>query len=290
MTPGKAEPTGAPGSGESAAPLKRYRVPLTPRRDLVDLWHHRELARSLTERDLRVRYKQSWFGWAWPLITPLVTIVLFTIFFKRIGRIDTGDVPYPLFAYVGLLPWDFFSGGFSSGSGALFVNSAIVNKVYCPREIFVIEALLNAAFDTVLSTLGLAVLFVWFGFAPNATIVWILPLTAIGVAFTAGMALAFSTFVIYVRDVRNIITVIISAGLFVTPVAWPLNAIPRQWRAAYCIVDPLAAVIDGFRRSVLYGQAPRWGLVALAGASSLAVLVGGYLIFRRLEGGIADIA
>jgi ABC-type polysaccharide/polyol phosphate export permease len=281
---------GALEAGGDASPLKRYRVPFTPRHDLVDFWHHRELARSLTERDLRVRYKQSWFGWAWPLITPMVTIVLFSIFFKHIGHINTGRIPYPLFSYVGLLPWSFFSGGFSGGSGALLTNSAIVNKVYCPREVFVVESLLNSAFDTALSAFGLAVLYGYFGYGPEATMVWIVPLIAITVAYTAGMALAFSTFVIYIRDVRNIISVIISAGMFLTPVAWPLNAVPKAWRGPYCVADPLAAVIDGFRRCALAGQAPRWNLVALAGASSLIVLVGGYLVFRRLEGGIADVA
>jgi ABC-2 type transport system permease protein/lipopolysaccharide transport system permease protein len=275
--------------GQPTPPVRANRVRMTPGRDLVDVWRHRELVRSLVERDLRVRYKQSWFGWAWALITPFVTIVLFTLLFKKVGHVQTGTAPYPLFAYLGLVPWGFFVGAFSTGSGALILNGAILNKVYYPREVFVVGSLLVVAFDTLVSLVGLGVLFAYYAYPPRATTFWLIPLIAVEVAFSAGMGLAFAVFVVHLRDVSAVISVIIQAGLFVTPVGWALSSIPRREQLLYCALDPLGAVIDDFRRAVLYGQAPRWRLLAAATVTSLLVLVGGYLIFRRLERNVADV-
>jgi ABC-type polysaccharide/polyol phosphate export permease len=275
--------------GQPTPPVRPNRVRLTPGHDLVDLWRHRELVRSLVERDIRVRYKQSWFGWAWALITPFVTIVLFSLFFKTIGHVPTGTAPYPLFSFLGLLPWSFFVGAFSSGSGALITNGAILNKVYCPREVFVVESLLVAGFDTAVSLVAGVVLFAVYAYPPRATTFWLIPLIGVELAFAAGMGLAFAVFFVHVRDTGSIITIIISAGLFVTPVGWALSSIPRHQRLLYCTLNPLAPVIDGFRRAVLYGQAPQWRLLGPATATSLVVMVFGYLTFRRLEGSAADV-
>jgi ABC-2 type transport system permease protein/lipopolysaccharide transport system permease protein len=247
------------------------------------------LVRHLVDRDLRVRYKQSWLGWAWALITPLITIVLFSFFFKRVGHVKTGSAPYPLFAYLGLLPWGFFTGAFSAGSSSLITNRAILQKVYLPREVFVVNTVMVAAFDAVVSAVGLAVLFAVYRYPPRVAMLWVLPLIAVAIAFSTGMALAFSVFLVRLRDMGNVISVIIQAGMFVTPVAWSLNAIPKEQRVLYCAINPMAAVIDGFRRSSLSGQAPRWNLVGVAAATSFFVLVFGYLVFRRLEGSVADV-
>ena len=294
-TPRRGKPTND-GAGMKATAVRDAPVPprkgnhhrLTPLRDLRDLWGHLELVRSLTERDLRIRYKQSWFGWAWALITPLVSTVLFTVLFKKIGHVKTGPAPYPLFAYLGLLPWGFFTGTFSSGSGSLIVNSPIVNKVYCPREAFVLSNLLVSGFDTCVSAVGLGVLFAIYRYPPKLT-VWIVPLLCVLVAFTAGLTLAFAVLVVRLRDVGQLISIIISAGLFATPIAWSLNSLTPPRRLLFCALNPVAGVIDGLRRSILYGQPPQKGLLAASAITSLCWLVFGYLLFRQLEGSTADV-
>jgi ABC-type polysaccharide/polyol phosphate export permease len=274
----------------SPPPELLYRNRLNVRRDLRDLWGNRRLVRTLAERDIRASYKQSFFGFGWAIVTPLLTVLVFTIFFKRIGKINTGDIPYPLFAYVGLLPWSFFTSSVSSGSGSLIFNSTILNKVYCPREVFPVAAILVAAVDTVLATAVLGLLFLYYGTAPRLTSLWVPVLILVQLALTIGLTLAFSTAVVYVRDLKQVLGGILQMGLFLTPVAWGIRSVPGRWRAAYCAIDPLAAVIDGYRRVVLQGKAPAWNLLLPAAATSMVVLIAGYYIFRRLEGGIADVA
>ncbi|TML91997.1 MAG: ABC transporter permease [Actinobacteria bacterium] len=274
----------------SPPPELLYRNRLNVRRDLRDLWGNRRLVRTLAERDIRASYKQSFFGFGWAIVTPLLTVLVFTIFFKRIGKINTGDIPYPLFAYVGLLPWSFFTSSVSSGSGSLIFNSTILNKVYCPREVFPVAAILVEAVDTVLATAVLGLLFLYYGTAPRLTSLWVPVLILVQLALTVGLTLAFSTAVVYVRDLKQVLGGILQMGLFLTPVAWGIRSVPGRWRAAYCAIDPLAAVIDGYRRVVLQGKAPAWNLLLPAAATSMVVLIAGYYIFRRLEGGIADVA
>ena len=274
----------------SPPPELIYRKRLSLRRDLRELWQSRELIRTLSERDIRSRYKQSFFGFAWSIVTPLLTVFVFTIFFKRIGNIDTGSVPYPLFSYVGLLPWSFFVASVSGGSGSLIFNSSILNKVYCPREVFPIASIAVQFTDALLSGAVLCLVFLYYGTAPKATSVWVPVYFLVQLAFTVGLTLAFSTAVVYVRDLRQIVGGVLQMGLFLTPVAWGISSIPSEWRVAYCAVNPMAAVIDGYRRTVLHGKPPAFDLLLAGTITSVLVLVLGYSIFRRLEGGIADVA
>jgi ABC-2 type transport system permease protein/lipopolysaccharide transport system permease protein len=274
----------------SPPPELLYRHRLSVRRDLLDLWRSRELIRTLAERDIRARYKQSFFGFGWSVITPLLTVLVFTIFFKRIGKIDTGNIPYPLFAYVGLLPWSFFTASVSNGSGSLILNSSILNKVYCPREVFPVASIVVQFADALIASVVLLILFVYYGTAPAATSVWVPMYFLIQLAFTIGLTLGFSTAIIYIRDLRQILGGILQMGLFLTPVAWGMKQIPARFRVPYCALNPLAAVIDGYRRVVIQGKPPAWSYVLPASLTAGIVLLVGYAIFRRLEGGIADLA
>jgi ABC-2 type transport system permease protein/lipopolysaccharide transport system permease protein len=267
----------------------RYRRRIDLRSDVRDLWRQRGLIRTVAERDLRIRYAQFLLGPVWSLVMPLITVVVFTFLFKRIGHLDTSGVAYPLFAFVGVLAWNLFSSAVSSGSNSLLNNGMILNKLYCPREVFPLAAILVAIIDTTLSTVALIVLFFIYRTAPTATAVWLPVILLVELAFVLGVAMAFSTAIIYVRDLSQILAGILQAGLFVTPVAYGIDQVPHQWRFAYCAVNPMAAVIDSCRRVVLWGRPPNWHLLAPATVTSLLVLVGGYVLFRRLEGGIADV-
>jgi ABC-type polysaccharide/polyol phosphate export permease len=253
-------------------------------------WSARTLIRTLAEREIRVRYKQAVLGFAWAVVTPLVLMVAFTVFFRKAARIDTGPVPYPLFSYVGLIPWTFFSTSVAQGGLSLISNVPLLNKVYCPREVFPMASVAVAGIDSLVSVAVFGLLCVKFGFAPRPMTAWVPVILAVQVAYTLGVTLLVSAVVVYLRDLRHALPLILQMGLFVTPVAFPLGIVPESLRSIYVILDPLAAVIDAYRRTVLFGQSPAPGLLGVAAAASAVVLLGGYAVFKRLETGIADVA
>ncbi|GAA1268197.1 ABC transporter permease [Kitasatospora nipponensis] len=255
-----------------------------------ELWAARELVRALAERDLRARYKQAVLGFAWAVLTPLALCAIFTLVFHRAVRIETGSTPYTLFAYVGLIVWQFFSNTMNQGALSLANNLSLLNKVYCPREVFPLATMLVATVDMAVATGVLGLLFLVFWTPPAATLLWVLPLLVVQFAFTYGVALILSVAVVYLRDVRHLLPIITQMGVFATPVAYPLAKIPHAWQEVYCALNPLGAVIEGYRRALLYGEAPDLRLTLAAAASSVVFLVGGYLLFKRLETGIADVA
>jgi ABC-2 type transport system permease protein/lipopolysaccharide transport system permease protein len=268
----------------------RYRRPFRLRPALAELWRSRNLVRTLVERDLRVRYKRTVLGFGWAVLTPVVFMVVFTVFFQRAGHFATGGVPYALFVYTVLVPWTFFAQSATLGSVSVIGNLPLLNKVYCPREVFPIAAMFTAAFDTVIATVILLLLFPIYQYPPSVASAWVPLLIAVEVAFTLGFILFISSVLIYLRDLRYIVPILIQVLLFASPVVYALNVIPAGLRPAYAVVDPLGPVLDGFRRSILHGLPPEWGLFGLAAAASVAWLATGYYIFKRLEIGFADIA
>jgi ABC-2 type transport system permease protein/lipopolysaccharide transport system permease protein len=212
------------------------------------------------------------------------------VFVRRVADVDTGDVPYPLFAYLGLLPWTFFSTSLSAGGQSLVTNSSLLNKIYCPREVFPLSSVIVAGVDTIISTAILGVLFVVFTFAPKLTSLWIPVLLLIQLGFTIAVTFIVSGVLVYLRDLRQALPLLLQFGLFATPVAWGIDVVPSSVQVLYSIFNPLAPVIDGYRRTILFDQAPQWDLVLPAAASTTVLLVVGYVLFKRLETGFADAA
>ena len=271
-------------------PELRFRRRVGLRSALRDLWRARELIRSLTERQLRARYKQAALGLAWAVITPLVYMVVFTLFFSRVADVDTGGAPYALFSYIGLLPWTFFSTGVSQAALSLVSNMPLLNKVSCPREVFPLSSVAGAGVDTAIATLVLGVLFVVTGYAPRVTSYWVPVLLVIGVVYTTAVSLVMGVLTVYLRDLRHVLPILLQVGLFATPVAYGIEVVPADLRALYSALNPIAPVIDGLRRCVLEGVAPRTGLVLVGAVSSVVQLIVSYRLFKRLETGIADVA
>lgn len=287
MAPASPDIAGRP---DGPPPESRFRRRVGLRLALRDLWRARELIRSLTERQLRARYKQAALGLTWAVITPLVYMVVFTLFFSRVADVDTGGAPYALFSYIALLPWTFFSSGVSQAALSLASNMPLLNKVSCPREVFPLSSVAGAGVDTAIATLVLGVLFIVTGYAPRATAVWAPVLVLIGLVFTTAVSLVVSVLTVYLRDLRHVLPILLQVGLFATPVAYGIEVVPADLRGLYSAVNPIAPVIDGLRRSVLEGHAPRAGIVAVAALSSVVQLVVAYRLFKRLETGIADVA
>ena len=289
---GRLKALGAP-SRDEPRPEIWFKREIGLRSALRDVWRYRELVLTLTERDLRVRYKQALLGFAWAVFTPVALMLVFTFVFTKFAHVVTPEgVPYPLFAYVGLIPWTFFNGSVLAGGTSLLTNMSLLNKVYCPREVFPLSALASAAVDTTIATAVLAVLFAVEGFAPKVEIFYAPLLLVVLVVFTLGIALIIASLLVYLRDLRHILPLILQFALFATPVAYGIESIvhSKARLLLYSAINPLAPVIDGLRRTILVGASPRWDALAVGAASSAAVLLFGYWLFKRLESGIADIA
>jgi len=258
-----------------------------------EVWRARVLVRTLAERDIRVRYKQTVLGFAWAVLMPLILMVVFTVFVKRFAKVDAGngDVPYAIFAYVGLIPWGFFSTTFSTGGLSLVTNTALLNKVYCPREVFPMASMGVATVDMAIGGVVLLLLFLvtmtppyWQG------LLWLGPELFVMAAFSLGLTLLVAASVVYLRDIRQTIPLLLQFGLFATPVAYSLNGITGLKRDLYAFINPLVATIDGLRQSLLFGEQVNLSTFVCGLAGSITYLLVGYAVFKKLEPGIADVA
>jgi ABC-type polysaccharide/polyol phosphate export permease len=270
-------------------PALRFRRRIHPGEAIRELWQTRVFIRALVERQIRGRYKQTYLGFAWALIPTFLTMVVLTLLVQRVVTIDTGGIPYPLFSYIALLPWNFFSTSVNVGTTSLIGAKDLLNKVYCPREAFPIASMVTAAIDSIVSLFALGILFAVFTFAPKPTVVWVPLLFGVQVAFTLGVTLILSSLVMYLRDLRYLLPMIIQLGLLVTPIIYGMDSIPRDLRLLYSALNPLAPIIDGYRRAALLGQAPAWDLLLPATLTSFIVLGLGFVIFKRLETGFTDV-
>jgi ABC-2 type transport system permease protein/lipopolysaccharide transport system permease protein len=269
--------------------LVRRRRP-SLRRSVAEVVAARELLRALTEREFRARYKQTVLGMSWAVVTPVLLMIVFVVFVEGAVDVDTGGAPYALFAYLGLLPWSFFSTAVSRGGTILVLESSLLNKVRCPREVFPASTTAVALLDFAIGVGVLLVLFVVTGYAPRATSVWVPVILVVQVAATLGVVLVVSIVVVYVRDLGQALPLLLQLGLFATPVAYGIDAIPEGAQVPYAFVNPMVGVITAYRDTVLLGQGPDWPLFGASALGALTYLVGGFWLFKRLEGSIADVA
>ena len=271
-------------------PATRYHRTLRLGPALKDLWGARGITLSLAQRDLRAAYSQEILGFAWALIGPFMLMVVLT-FLKGVSntKIETQGIDYPLFLYVGLLPWTFFTASVSSGASSL-VSNPLLNKVYAPREVFVLAQVIEAMVSTGAAAVALIVLFVGYQTAPAWTSFWAIPLLVILVAFTVGFGLFVAGLTVYIRDIRHALPQALQLGFFLSPIFWGLSDLSPEWRLAVCAVNPNAAVIDGLRRSVLWGEAPNAAYTLVAAAAAMVWVAGAFLLFKRLETGFADVS
>jgi lipopolysaccharide transport system permease protein len=251
------------------------------------LYRHRELVYSLVFRDIRARYKQSVLGIAWALLQPLSLTLVYTIVFSRIVKINTAPIPYPLFSYIAMLPWTFFSGGLSSGTECLTSNFNLITKIYFPREVFPISAVLGKIVDLGLGMLVMVPMFIYYHVHPTWTILLVIPLLLILICFLLGVTFMLSSFNLFYRDVRHVMPLLIQVWMYLTPIIYPLNVVPKRYLAIY-MLNPMAAIMDTCRRVALLNQMPDWKYLGLAAAVSITVLVIGYRIFKKLEPAFAE--
>lgn len=256
--------------------------------DFPALWRYRELFGFLIWRDVQIRYKQTVLGAAWAIIQPLLTMIVFTIFFGRLGGMSQKvEGNYSLFIYAGLLPWQLFATGVTQAAQSLVVNSNLVSKVYFPRLIIPFSSVGSSVVDFIASFLVMLILIAWQGasLGPEFSLV---PIFLIGtILAAAGIGTLVAALVIAYRDFRHVITFLIQIWMFASPVAYPLSVIPEKYRMLYAI-NPMVGMISGFR-SVLLRQPFEWRCLSISFAVTAVLIVFGTMYFRRTESRFADI-
>jgi len=255
--------------------------------NLRDLWRYRELIFFLTWRDISVRYKQTILGAAWAIIQPFFTMLVFSVFFGRLGNIPSDGLPYPIFTFCALLPWQLFAYSLSESGNSLVANQNLITKVYFPRVVIPLSATLAGLLDFVIAFVVLLGMMVFYGIHPTAA-VWTLPLFVLLALVTAlGAGLWLSALNVEYRDVRYTIPFLTQFWLFLTPIAYPSSIVPEAWRTLYG-VNPMVGVVEGFRWALLgSGNAPG-PMVFVSTLAALALFVSGLFYFRRMEKTFAD--
>lgn len=257
-------------------------------RDLSELWHYRELLYFFSWRDLKVRYKQTTIGILWAVLQPLITMVVFSLFFGKLADIPSDSVPYPIFVYVGLLFWHFFSGALSDTSNVLVANQSIVTKVYFPRLILPLSSVITKFVDFVIASIILLGLMVYYGYIPNIGGFLILPVLLI-ITFMAavGGGLWLAAVNVKYRDVRYALPFFIQILLFLTPVIYPASIAGKySWVLA---LNPMTGVIQSARAALLGTTPINWLLLSISFVACLFMLLIGIIYFKKVERYFADI-
>ena len=254
---------------------------------LHELWASRELLYFLTWRDVKVRYKQTALGVTWAILQPLLAMLIFTLFFGHLAKIGSDGLPYVLFSYSGLVLWTFFSNGVSQSSNSLVASANLLTKIYFPRLVIPLGAVVAGVVDLVLAFCVLVILMAFYGVAPPLAAFLVPAFVVLAFASVLGVGLWLSALNVKYRDVRYVVPFLTQLWLFATPIAYPSSLLGQPWRTVYGI-NPMVGAIDGFRWSLLGAPSPGWGVAVSTATASLLVVTGLYY-FRRMERSFADI-
>jgi lipopolysaccharide transport system permease protein len=252
-----------------------------------ELWEYRELLYFLIWRDVKVRYKQTALGAAWAVIQPLMTMIVFTIFFGRLAKMPSDGIPYSLFTFSALVPWTFFANGLLQSSNSLVGSSNLITKVYFPRLHVPLASVLSGGVDAAIATLVLGVLMLAYRIKPGIHILWIPAFALLTVIVALGVGLWLSALNVQFRDVRYIVPFLIQLWMFATPIAYPSSQLSERWRMIYSL-NPMVGVVEGFRWA-LFGTKMPGVMILVSSAATFLILLGGAYYFRRMEGTFADI-
>ncbi len=284
----------AEGEASAASGAPQHEVLIEPSRGwtslkLHELWEYRELLYFLAWRDIKIRYKQTALGAAWAVLQPLLTMLIFALFFGRLAGMPSDGVPYPLFAFAALVPWTFFANGLTQSSNSLVGSANLIKKVYFPRLVVPISVVLGGLPDFALSFLVLLGLMIYYGiYPPLSLIIWLPLLLLLALVTALGCGLWLSALNVKYRDVRYIVTFLTQIWMFATPVVYPASLLSGRWRLIYSI-NPMVGVVEGFRWALLRTNAAPWTTMLVSTTTAVLILVTGTFYFRRMEKTFADI-
>jgi lipopolysaccharide transport system permease protein len=285
--------TSAPAAEAASATTGPARHRLAPRAgwaalDLRELWAYRELLAFQALRDIKVRYQQTVLGAAWAVLQPVTQMVVFSIFFGKLLGVGSDGVPYPVFAYCALLPWQLFAFALTQSSNSLVENQHLITKVYFPRLIVPLASVIAGLVDFCIAFVILIGLMLWYGIMPTVAVVTLplFVLLVIAAALSAGLWL--SALNVRYRDIRYTLPFITQILFFLTPIVYPASRIPDAWRWVVGL-NPMAGVVEGFRWALLGNVSPPGPMLAVSVAVTVLLLVGGLFYFRRMERSFADV-
>lgn len=254
---------------------------------LRELWEYRELLYFLVWRDVKVRYKQTVVGILWAIIQPVMTMVVFSVFFGGLARMPSDGLPHPIFYYSAILPWSYFAQALTSTTNSMVENQRIITKIYFPRLILPLAAVVTGVVDFVVAFSVLLLMLAWYGITPTAAICLLPLFLALAVVTALGVGLWFAALNAMYRDVRYVMPFLIQFWMFASPVVYPSSLVPSSWQWLYGL-NPMAGVIGGFRWALTgYGQ-PHLALLLASAAVMVLLLVAGVLYFQRVEETVVD--
>ena len=249
---------------------------------------YRELLYFLVWRDLKVRYRQTILGIAWAVLQPLLTMLVFTLFFGRLARVPSDGVPYSLFAYAALGPWTFFATGLAMASNSLVASAHLITKVYFPRLTIPFATVLASLVDFALTFPLLFGLMWYHGVAPTVNVLWLPVFIALAFVTALGVGLWLAALNVEFRDVRHAVPFLTQLWMFATPIAYPSSLLPEKWRAVYAL-NPMVGVVEGFRWALLGTDTRPGPMIVVSAMAAVALLVAGAFFFRRMERTFADV-
>jgi lipopolysaccharide transport system permease protein len=256
--------------------------------DLLPVWKYRELLYFLVWRDIKVRYKQTAIGAAWAICQPLLTMMIFAVIFGRFAKIPSDNVPYPIFAFAGLLPWTYFSQSIARSGMSLVSDANLIRKIYFPRLIIPAAAVVAPLVDFILSFLILLVMMAWYRVTPGWAMATLPLFMCLAVAAACGVSLWLSALNVRYRDVGHAIPFLVQFWMYASPIVYPVTLIPGRWRTVYSL-NPIVGVVEGFRWGLLSKPNPDFRAIAIGCVVTVVVFLSGLVFFKRMERVFADI-
>lgn len=273
--------------------MKLPTMVIQPRKGFLHLglsviWQHRELLFFLAWRDLKIRYKQTTIGVGWAVLQPLMTMVVFTVIFSMFAKIPSDGLPYPIFAYAGLLPWTYFAQSLNRSTTSLVGNSQLITKIYFPRLIMPLAGVMVPTVDFALSFLVMIGLMSWFHITPTWSLL-ALPLFLMFASITAlAVGLWLSPVNVKYRDINYVVPFLTQLWMYASPIVYPVSLVPEKWRLLYSL-NPMAGVIEGVRWALLGKQSPHFTTLAVSATIVILFFLGGMVYFKQMEGTFADV-
>src|SRR6202789_117994 len=253
-----------------------------------ELWDFRELIYFFVWRDIKIRYKQTAIGAAWAVLQPLLTMLIFSLFFGRLAHIPSEGLPYPIFYYSALLPWMYFAAAMQNATSTIVENQRVITKVYFPRLALPLASILSGLVDFGVSFLMFVVLMIYYGIRPTAAVIWFPAFILLAILTALGVGRWLSALNALYRDVRYVLPFLVQFWLFASPVAYPASLVPPKWRWLYGL-NPMSGVIEGVRWSLTGHTSPPGRLIFVSTAAVLVLLASGLAYFQKVETTVADV-
>ena len=275
----------------ASADLPHLRI--EPSRGLVslkldELWSFRELLFFLVWRDIKVRYKQTALGISWAVIQPLLTMVVFSVFFGKLGKMPSDGIPYPIFSFAALVPWTLFSNGLTQATASVVSSSNLIKKVYFPRLIIPTATVLAGVIDFFIAFAVLLIMMLAYGISPTINSIWLPAFLVLTVVSSLAISIWLSALNVKYRDIKYVVPFLSQIWLFLTPIAYSASLLDEPWRTIYSL-NPMVGVVEGFRWALLGAETPPGFSTLVSAIASVVILWTGALYFRRMEKGFADV-